>query len=64
MSLENLTLGTEIRAAREEAGYSIKKVADIIRIRETLMTEIEAEIFLVAVEMHMLGDISAQLLRY
>jgi cytoskeleton protein RodZ len=45
MSLENLTLGTEIRAAREEAGYSIKKVADIIRIRETLMTEIEADNF-------------------
>jgi cytoskeletal protein RodZ len=45
MSLENLTLGTEIRAARERAGYTIAKVAEITRIRETLILDIEADDF-------------------
>lgn len=45
MSLENLTLGTEIRAARERAGYTIAKVAEITRIRETLILNIEADDF-------------------
>ena len=45
MSLENLTLGAQIRDAREAAGYSLKKVADITRIRETLISEIEADNF-------------------
>ena len=45
MSLENLTLGTEIRDARERAGYTIKKVAEITRIRETVIENIEADDF-------------------
>jgi cytoskeletal protein RodZ len=45
MSLENLTLGTEIRDARERAGYTIAKVAEITRIRETLIKDIEADEF-------------------
>ncbi|MEJ6626705.1 MAG: DUF4115 domain-containing protein [Actinomycetes bacterium] len=46
MSLENLTLGTEIRDAREGAGYTVAKVAEITRIRETLIKDIEADQFL------------------
>ena len=42
MSLENLTLGTEIRDARERAGYTVAKIAQITRIRETLIKDIEA----------------------
>jgi cytoskeletal protein RodZ len=45
MSLENLTLGTEIRDARERAGYTIAKIAEITRIRETLIKDIEADDF-------------------
>ena len=45
MSLENLTLGTEIRDARERAGYSIKKVAEITRIREAVIADIESDDF-------------------
>jgi cytoskeletal protein RodZ len=45
MSLENLTLGTEIRAACERAGYTIEKVAEITRIRETLIRDIESDQF-------------------
>ena len=45
MSLENLTLGTEIRDARERAGYTIAKVAEITRIRETLIKDIESDEF-------------------
>lgn len=45
MSLENLTLGTEIRDARERAGYSIAKIVEITRIRETLIRDIEADSF-------------------
>ena len=45
MSLENLTLGTEIRGARERAGYTIAKVAEITRIRETLIKDIESDEF-------------------
>ena len=45
MSLENLTLGTEIRGARERAGYTVAKIAEISRIRETLIKDIEADDF-------------------
>jgi len=45
MSLENLTLGTEIRDARERAGYTTEKVAEITRIRETLIKDIESDHF-------------------
>jgi len=45
MSLENLTLGTEIRDARERAGYTIAKIAEITRIRETVISNIEADDF-------------------
>ena len=45
MSLENLTLGTQIRDARERAGYTIGKVAEITRIRETLIKDIESDHF-------------------
>jgi cytoskeletal protein RodZ len=45
MSLENLTLGTEIRDAREHAGYTVEKIAEITRIRETLIKDIEADQF-------------------
>ena len=45
MSLENLTLGTEIRGARERAGYTIAKVAEITRIREAVIKDIEADSF-------------------
>jgi cytoskeletal protein RodZ len=45
MSLENLTLGTEIRGARERAGYTVEKIAEITRIRETLIRDIEADRF-------------------
>jgi cytoskeletal protein RodZ len=44
MSLENLTLGTEIRDARERTGYTIAKVAEITRIRETVIENIEYKI--------------------
>ena len=45
MSLENLTLGTEIRDARESAGFSVAKIAEITRIRETLIKDIESDQF-------------------
>lgn len=45
MSLENLTLGTEIRDARERAGFSVAKIAEITRIRETLIKDIESDQF-------------------
>jgi cytoskeletal protein RodZ len=45
MSLENLTLGTEIRDARERAGYTVSKIAELTRIRETLIKDIEADDF-------------------
>jgi cytoskeletal protein RodZ len=45
MSLENLTLGTEIRDARERAGFSVVKIAEITRIRETLIKDIESDQF-------------------
>ena len=45
MSLENLTLGTEIRDARERAGFSLAKIAEITRIRETLIKDIESDQF-------------------
>ena len=45
MSLGNITLGTEIRAARERAGLTIANVAEITRIRETLIRQIEADDF-------------------
>ena len=45
MSLENLTLGTEIRDAREGAGFSVAKIAQITRIRETLIKDIESDKF-------------------
>ena len=45
MSLENLTLGTEIRDAREGAGFSVAKIAQITRIRETLVKDIESDKF-------------------
>jgi cytoskeletal protein RodZ len=45
MSLENLTLGTEIRDARERAGYTVEKIAEITRIRETLIKDIESDQF-------------------
>lgn len=45
MSLENLTLGTEIRDARERAGYTIAKVAEITRIREGVINDIESDSF-------------------
>jgi len=45
MSLENITLGTEIRDARERAGFTITKVAEISRIRESVIKEIEADDF-------------------
>ena len=45
MSLENLTLGTEIRGARERAGYTIAKVAEITRIREAVIKDIESDSF-------------------
>jgi cytoskeletal protein RodZ len=45
MSLENLTLGTEIRVARERAGFSVAKIAEITRIRETLIKDIESDQF-------------------
>jgi cytoskeletal protein RodZ len=45
MSLENLTLGKEIRAARERAGYTVAKVTEMTRIRETLIKDIEADEF-------------------
>ena len=45
MSLENLTLGTEIRDARERAGYTVAKIAQITRIRETLIKDIESDDF-------------------
>mgnify|MGYP000382973540 FL=1 len=45
MSLENLTLGTEIRDARERAGYTVAKIAQITRIRETLINDIESDNF-------------------
>jgi len=45
MSLDNLTLGTEIRDARERAGYTIAKIAEITRIRESVIANIEADDF-------------------
>ena len=45
MSLENITLGTDIRDARERAGLSIEKVAEITRIRETVIRELESDVF-------------------
>ena len=45
MSLENLTLGTLIRDAREGAGYSVAKIAEITRIRESVIKDIEANDF-------------------
>jgi cytoskeleton protein RodZ len=45
MSLENLTLGTEIRDARERAGYTINKIAEITRIREAVIADIESDDF-------------------
>ena len=45
MSLENLTLGTEIRDARVRAGYTVAKIAQITRIRETLINDIESDNF-------------------
>ena len=33
MSLENLTLGTEIRDASERAFYTVEKIAEITLIR-------------------------------
>jgi len=45
MSLENLTLGTEIRDARERAGYTVSKISELTRIRETLIKDIEADNF-------------------
>lgn len=45
MSLENLTLGTEIRDARERAGFPVAKIAEITRIRETLIKDIESDQF-------------------
>ena len=45
MSLENLTLGTLIRDARESAGYSVTKIAEITRIRESVIKDIEANDF-------------------
>lgn len=45
MSSENLTLGNEIRDARERAGYTLAKVAEITRIRESLIKDIESDNF-------------------
>ena len=45
MSLDNLTLGAEIRDARECAGYTVAKIAEITRIRETVITDIESDNF-------------------
>ena len=45
MSLENLTLGNEIRAARERAGYTVAKIAEITRIRAAVISDIEADDF-------------------
>ena len=46
MSLENLTLGTEIRDAREGAGFTVAKIAEITRIRESVIKDIESDNFL------------------
>ncbi len=45
MSLDNLTLGTEIRDARERAGYTLNKIAEITRIREAVIADIESDNF-------------------
>ena len=45
MSLENLTLGTQIRDARTSAGISIEKISATTRIRSAVITDIENDNF-------------------
>ena len=45
MSLENLTLGTELRNARKSAGLSIAQIAEITRIRAGIISDLESDNF-------------------
>ena len=45
MSLENLTLGSELRTARKAAGYTTAQIAEITRIRESLIKDLESDNF-------------------
>jgi cytoskeleton protein RodZ len=45
MSLDNLTLGSKLRHARKNAGYTIAQVSEVTRIRETLISDLESDNF-------------------
>jgi len=45
MSLDNLTLGSKLRDARKNAGYTIAQVSEVTRIRETLISNLESDNF-------------------
>jgi len=45
MSLDNLTLGSKLRDARKNAGYTIAQVSEVTRIRETLISDLESDNF-------------------